>query len=128
MKDIIHNLLALQKLELSTTPLTAQDEAAIAGLRALVPKPVLEHYDRLIARGKKGVAMVRGTSCGECHLSIPTGTLHALPHQNDIHLCDNCGRYLCLPDPVPAIVVTAPPVKATRRYVRKSVAITAAAA
>jgi len=96
MKDLMPKLLALQNLELSLDPRSPQEEETVLKLRAEMPKPILYHFDRLIARGKKGVAVVRGTSCSECHLVIPIGTMHQLEHQDDaeIHLCDNCGRYL----------------------------------
>jgi len=128
MKELIQNLLALQTLELSAEPLALQDEEKMSGLRSKLPKPILDHFDRLIARGKKGVAMVRGTSCGECHLQIPTGTLHALPHHNDIHICDNCGRYLCLPEAAVEVEKEMAPPPAPAKPARRKRAPKAAAA
>ena len=97
----MEHLRALQTLELSTRRPTPSQRAQILKLRELVPAPILSHFDRLIVRGKKGVARARNGACGECHLRIASGTMQALSHANEIHICDNCGRYLYLPEDAP---------------------------
>ena len=56
------------------------------------------HYDRLVSRGKKGVAIVRNQVCTGCHMRLPIGTINTLMQGQDIQLCDTCGRYLYLPN------------------------------
>lgn len=97
MNDVLQNLLKLQALEFKET-IEKNPAAHIAELRAAVPAPILAHYDRLFARGKKGVAVVRNQVCAGCHMRLPIGTINVLMHGTDIRLCD-CGRYLYLPDP-----------------------------
>jgi len=106
----------LQKLQLETEPLTIEHESEILKLRQEVPAPVLAHMDRLIARGKKAVSAARHGVCSECHLRITSGTLASLAYANDIHLCDNCGRYLYLAEDEPV----AAPVKESSRKPRRS--------
>jgi predicted nucleic acid-binding Zn-ribbon protein len=96
MRAILESLLALQDLELSTKK--SKPEAERARLRAKVPEPILAHFDRLVARGKKAVALVRQGVCAECHIRVPVGTLVTLAHNMDIQICGNCGRYLHLPE------------------------------
>jgi hypothetical protein len=96
MKDIVQNLLKLQEIEFAE-PGENKAEAAISDLRRKVPQPILEHYDRLIARGKKGVAAVNHQVCTGCHMRVPIGAIITLMHDTDIQVCDNCGRYLYLP-------------------------------
>lgn len=91
------NLLKLQSLEFDRTP-TADEEKEIAALRAGVPEPIIGHYGRLIARGKKGVAIIRNQVCTGCQMRLPIGTITTLMRNEDIQLCDNCGRYLYLPE------------------------------
>lgn len=101
MNELLQNLLKLQALEFNET--TEKDPAArIEELRKLVPLPILGHFDRLIARGKKGVAIVRNQVCAGCHMKLPIGTINTLMQGQDIQLCDSCGRYLYLPDPAEA--------------------------
>lgn len=101
MNDLLQTLLKIQALDFGET---SSKKAATekADLRALVPPPVLGHYDRLVARGKKGVAIVRNQVCTGCHMRLPIGTINTLMHGLDIQLCDSCGRYLALVEPVPA--------------------------
>jgi len=99
----------LQKLALDPQPLTLEHKAEVLKLRERVPAPVLGHFDRLIARGKKGVAIARNGACGECHLRLPSGTLAALAYTDEVHLCDNCGRYLYLPENEPLGLTDLPP-------------------
>src|SRR5580765_6605435 len=98
MKTLMQDLLKLQVLEFN--PPTQQNASAeIAELRAKVPPQVLAHFDRLRARGKKGVAVVRNQVCTGCHMRLPIGTINTLMQGTDVQLCDSCGRYLYLPDP-----------------------------
>ena len=92
------NLLKLQALEFGETK-EKDIESRMAELRAQIPAQILGHYDRLVARGKKGVAVVRNQVCSGCHMKLPIGTINTLMQGTDIRLCDSCGRYLYLPDP-----------------------------
>ena len=98
MNDLLPNLLKIQAMEFGE--IKEKDvETRMAELRALIPAQILGHYDRLVARGKKGVAVVRNQVCSGCHMKLPIGTINTLMQGSDIRLCDSCGRYLYLPDP-----------------------------
>jgi hypothetical protein len=98
MNDLLTNLLKLQALEFDETA-AKNAESQKAELRAQIPQPILGHYDRLAARGKKGVAVVRNQVCTGCHMRLPIGTINTLMQAQDLQLCDTCGRYLYLPGP-----------------------------
>jgi hypothetical protein len=76
--------------------------ATIESLRTKVPPQILGHYDRMVARGKKGIALVRNGVCRECHVRLAIGAMQVLRHGSDIQLCGNCGRYLHLEEDVAA--------------------------
>jgi hypothetical protein len=95
MIKIIGDLLALQELQWRKGK--GASEREIETLRKAVPQPILDHYDRLAVRGKKGVAILRNGVCTECHMRVPLGTLVTLARGQDVQLCGNCGRYLFLP-------------------------------
>lgn len=116
MIEMMESLLTLQQIELKRARPTSAVKEEITRLRSGIPEGVLGHFDRLLARGKKGVAVARNGVCSECHLKISSGTLASLPHRNDIHLCDSCGRYLYLPpETVTAVPDASPaPAKATK--------------
>jgi len=98
MNDVLHQLMKLQTLEFES-PSQKPDEALVKDLREKIPQPILGHYDRLRARGKRGIAIVRNHVCTGCHMLLPIGVVTQLMHDNDIQLCDTCGRYLLLPEP-----------------------------
>jgi hypothetical protein len=98
MNDLLPNLLKLQALDFDE-PSGKNVDTRKAELRALIPAQILGHYDRLVVRGKKGVAVVRNQVCTGCHMRLPIGTINTLMQGQDIQLCDSCGRYLYLPDP-----------------------------
>ena len=85
----------------------------MAELRGKIPPQILGHYDRLVAQGKKGVTAIRGEVCSSCHIRVPIGIITTLKRDEDIQLCENCGRYLFLPDT--AEVETPPPAAPTKR-------------
>ena len=105
MKNVLERLITIQDLQLKRGRQTAAIKEQITRLRVDIPEPILAHFDRMVARGKKGVAIANHGVCMGCHLKISSGTWANLQHSDDIHLCDSCGRYLHLP----AETETAPP-------------------
>jgi predicted nucleic acid-binding Zn-ribbon protein len=95
MNELLQNLIKLQSLEFEKTTNKAA-EPATAELRGKIPSQILGHYDRLVAHGKKGLAAVRDQVCTGCHMHLPIGVITTLMRDDDIQLCDNCGRYLYL--------------------------------
>jgi len=119
MNIVLQNLLKLQALEFGE-PGGKQVAAQIAALRGRIPLPILGHYDRLRAREKKGVAVVRNQSCTGCHMHVPIGQITVLMRAEDIQLCESCGRYLYLPDPaetefIQHVEAAKPPAKPRKR-------------
>lgn len=121
MNELLQNLLKLQALEFDPAP-QADRQVKMDQLRALIPPQIVGHYDRLVARGKKGVAVVRNQVCTGCHMRLPIGTINTLMQGQDIQLCDTCGRYLYLPDAtetefVEKLAAAKPASKARKRKV-----------
>ncbi len=122
MRKVMVRLLALQQLQFEPRKRAAA-ETEMEKLRKQVPAPILAHYDRLVSRQKKGVSLARNGVCCECHLRIPGGKLVSLAHADEIHLCDNCGRYLHLPDdellrlrfPLPGTAAKTPAKRSSRK-------------
>ena len=111
MKELLRNLVRLQSLEFGEVK-EKNAEATKAELRAKIPAQILAHYDRLVVRGKKGVALVRDQVCTGCHMRLPIGVITTIMHGRDIQLCDSCGRYLYLADPATATAAEPePPAK-----------------
>jgi hypothetical protein len=127
MNVLLQNLLQIQSLQFDGKGGGAI-EKQIAELRGKIPPPILAHYDRLTARGKKGVAIVQNQVCTGCHMRLPTGTIMTLMRQTDIQLCDTCGRYLYLPEQTaaavetPHVAVTVKPAKKKRKAKTKDAA------
>jgi hypothetical protein len=129
MKELLQNLIKLQAIDFADRP-EKNSAAAVAEIRALIPPQILGHYDRLVQRGKKGVAIIRNQVCTGCHMRLPIGTINTLMQGQDIQLCDSCGRYLALPEhtgaePQPAEPAPAKPARKPRK---KKVAVEHAAA
>jgi hypothetical protein len=96
MNELLQRLLEIQELQLVRNKKPDRNPT-LAALREKVPPQILAHLDRLLDRGKKGVATAHNGVCMECHMRIPIGDVATLMHGNDIQLCANCGRYLYLP-------------------------------
>jgi hypothetical protein len=122
MNELLQTLLKLQALDFAETT-EKNTEKQKAELRSRIPAQILGHYDRLVVRGKKGVAIVRDQVCTGCHMRLPIGTITTLMHGNDIQLCDTCGRYLCLESVLAAALPPpAPAVKPMRKPRKKKTA------
>jgi predicted nucleic acid-binding Zn-ribbon protein len=119
MNSTIQTLLKLQSIEFGEVK---GGEKQIAELRAAIPQPILGHYDRLRAREKKGVAVVRNQVCAGCHMRLPIGVITVLMQDRDIQLCDSCGRYLYLEPQAPVPAEPVAPVKPVKKRKSKAVA------
>lgn len=115
---IIERLFELQELEIGPKADSPASRRAAAAIRQEIPPTVLGHYDRLMARGKKGVALVRHGVCCGCQMRLASGAYAALLRDTDICVCDNCARYLLLaPEETRATAApaAAPPKPAARK-------------
>ena len=101
LNELLQNLIKLQSLEFDEIA-DPDAKVVMAELRTKIPFQILGHYDRLVARGKKGITTVRDQVCTGCHMRVPIGGVMALKHGDDIQLCENCGRYLYLAPAAPA--------------------------
>jgi predicted nucleic acid-binding Zn-ribbon protein len=101
MNVVLQNLSKLQALEFGEAGAKNATGEAEA-LRGVIPQPFLGHYDRMRARGKKGLAAVRNQVCTGCHMKQPPGKIATILRGEDIQLCDSCGRYLYVPPETPA--------------------------
>lgn len=94
MNLYMENMAALQRLiDLGLDRLPA-NRAKVDELRASIPAPVLGHFDRNNACGRKGVASVVHGVCSGCHLRVASSTTAMLKGAPGIVLCENCGAYL----------------------------------
>jgi len=125
MKALVENLFSLQQLLLQKARVTPEQEAKIRQLRKKVPTPVLAHFDRIIAQGRRGVALVRHGVCCECHVRVSAGTTASLVRPKDLYLCESCGRYLLLaPEETPE-TAEAPVAAAAGKSSKKSAGVVA---
>ena len=115
MNELMLILIELQSLEFEET-IQPNIEERIARLRAKIPKPILSHYDRLGDQGKKGVAPLRNQTCTGCHMRVPLAVVFDLKHGEDVCLCENCGRYLYLPEITAEAGVVAPKKQASKNH------------
>ena len=97
MNELLQDLIKLQALEFEEIK-EKNAGVTITELRGRIPPQILGHYDRLVAKGKKGIAAVRNQVCTGCHMRVPIGVVATLRHDTDIQLCESCGRYLYLSD------------------------------
>ena len=119
MNAILQTLLKLQNLEFGSPLAGSANETEAGALRTAIPPSVLDHYDRLRTRGKKGVALLVNQVCTGCHMSVTTAKLTNVMRGTEIQRCDNCGRYLCLvataTQPAPDSLATAKPARKPRK-------------
>jgi len=119
LNELLQNLIKLQSLEFGEIE-DKNAEATMTELRARIPPQILGHYDRLVAKGKKGITLVRDQVCTGCHMRVPIGGIMALKHGEDIQLCESCGRYLYLPPAVEMEPTEPTSTSKPARKIRKS--------
>ena len=96
MRVLVEMLFAAQETLRRQAPGSAEHRLALQRLRQEMPAPMLAHFLRFVAEGRRGVAQVRHGVCSECHLRVASGVVAALVKPKDVHMCENCGCYLLL--------------------------------
>ena len=124
MNPYVETLSVLQRCALTHAQTTPGSKASIAELRGSVPVPVLAHFDRLIVRGRAGVAEVHHGVCGACHLRLPAAITAVGDKSDDLQLCESCGAYLLFPTEEAVAVPVAVEPRPRRRYRAAAVALT----
>ncbi len=122
MNPLIETMYVLQRCAQTNARVAEASPSSITELRARVPAPVLAHFDRLVALGRKGVAEVRNGICSACHLRLPAATTAPGSNHDDLQLCENCGAYLIFPPAEEAVVAPVAPRRHRRRHQAVAVA------
>ena len=122
-------LLKLQEAQIRSDLPPGKDNTTTRRFRKMIPEQIQGHFDRIRARGKKGVSTVKNGACTGCYMKVPMATLLTIRRGEDIRLCDNCGRYLFLPeDEVVGTQANAAKEKEAKAAARKAKAKTKAKA
>jgi predicted nucleic acid-binding Zn-ribbon protein len=70
-----------------------------AAAEAAVSPEALKRYEDLRPRkANLAVVLASGGVCQGCHVALATDLVRELKRGNEIHVCDNCGRVLHLPE------------------------------
>jgi uncharacterized protein len=75
----------------------AEEDAAWSAAAASVPEALMADYQRRRAQNRgAGAARLVGTTCGACHLSIPSTEAERIRRAGgaEVAYCDNCGAIL----------------------------------
>jgi uncharacterized protein len=94
-------LLEAERADLQSQLSAAETErtATVAG----IPEPVLREYTRIAAHRHGALAEARDEMCLKCGVRIRPHTFQLLRegHDENLHLCESCGRILYVADPAP---------------------------
>jgi len=85
----------------------------ILKLRQIIPEQIIGHYDRFVKAGKIPIIAVNNGVCKGCYVRLSSGSLQQLLRQDDLNICENCGRYV-YPDETAAAAPAPVEAKAPR--------------
>lgn len=88
---------AIAEAEVSIDAEAAEEQRTRATLASALPEALLERYEALRRKlGGVGAAPLVGSSCGGCHLTLPSVELEKVRHAapDAVVTCDQCGRIL----------------------------------
>lgn len=116
MHEITAYIKELCELESAKKPAreisTEEKLQRILKLRQLIPEQIISHYDRFVKAGKVPVVGVRNGVCLGCFVRLASGSHQRLIRQDDLNLCENCGRYIF---PIEEVEAEAPVAEAPKR-------------
>lgn len=94
MQGVTEALKRLQEILLRGPDCGGGLEEAVIRLRSDLPPSVLQHFDGLTKRGKRGIVPAVNGVCSGCHLQLATATKSMLGKAHELGRCDHCGRFL----------------------------------
>ena len=66
-------------------------------MAADVAPALLKRYDAIQkSRGGVGIGRVEDGMCSVCHTSLPSNVVRAVEDTDNVEVCENCGRLLCM--------------------------------
>jgi predicted nucleic acid-binding Zn-ribbon protein len=125
MHQVTSYLKELSELESSGRKIkemsTEEKLKRILKLRQLIPETILGHFDRFVKAGKVPIVVVRNGVCHGCFVRLSSGAHQKLVRQDDLNLCENCGRYI-YPEEAPAVEPAPAAIKPKRTRRTQAVA------
>jgi len=62
-----------------------------------IPPPLLKRYEAIrAAKQGVGIARIEDGVCGACHTSLPANLIRLVEETENVEVCENCGRMICL--------------------------------
>ena len=94
-KDVDAEVAELTKREENFKMKLAELQANRTELAAAVEEGALARYERLLkSKGENVIVGVQHSSCGGCHMRLPTQVMIACQSQSEINACPHCGRII----------------------------------
>ena len=64
-----------------------------------VDRALLNRYEKVLAhKDGLGIVPISGSSCGGCHMNVPTQTINAIKMHDQLVECEICQRIMYLED------------------------------
>lgn len=94
-KDVDAEVAELGKREENFKAKLAELQANRAELAAAVEEGALARYERLLkSKGENVIVGIQHSSCGGCHMRLPTQVMVACQSQSEMNACPHCGRII----------------------------------
>ena len=94
-KDVDAESAELAKREENFKAKLAELQVNRAELAAAVEEGALARYERLLkSKGENVIVGIQHSSCGGCHMRLPTQVMIACQSQSELNACPHCGRII----------------------------------
>jgi predicted nucleic acid-binding Zn-ribbon protein len=94
-KDVDVEVAELGKREETFKAKLAELQANRAELATAVEEGALARYERLLkSKGENVIVGIQHSSCGGCHMRLPTQVMVACQSQSEMNACPHCGRII----------------------------------
>ena len=93
MDPLVKHLRMLEAFD-DLNPKPADSESELERLRAMLPTPILAHYDYRRSRSLRSLAAVIVAACGHCKSAVPTALMLQMQRRGALGICPECGGYL----------------------------------
>lgn len=94
-KDVDVEVAELGKREETFKQKLAELQANRKELAAAVEEGALARYERLLkSKGENVIVGIQHSSCGGCHMRLPTQVMVACQSQSEMNACPHCGRII----------------------------------
>lgn len=94
LADAENNQLEQQEFHIDVEQALTNLDAKIEEVKSCLEPRIRSRLDKIVGRQQRAIVPLINGTCYGCFTMLPTANLSNFSNRNQLHTCENCGRFL----------------------------------